>query len=97
MQALVKTLLTAVLTYGTHYTITKAYSEVCIPNGLEGFLRGMLTTGSPVCSVLFNAMAHTHTSYGTIILTSISSAVAALMIETTPGVASGAIKNLVGG
>ena len=82
MQALLKIVLTAALTYGTHYGITKAYSEFCIPDGVEGFLRGMLTTGSPVCTVVFNAMSHTQASYGTILLTSLTSTVASLVIGT---------------
>lgn len=82
MQALAKIVLTAALTYGTHYGITKAYSEYCIPDGIEGFLRGMLTTGSPVCTAVFNAMSHTQASYGTILLTTLSSAVASLVLGT---------------
>ena len=82
LQTLAKIVLTVFLTYGTHYGITKAYSEICIPNGLEGFLRGMLTTGSPVCTVVFNAMSHTQASYGTIVLTSLSSTIASLVLGT---------------
>jgi len=82
MQALAKLSLTAILAYGTHYGITKAYSEFCVPDGLEGFLRGMLTTGSPVCTVVFNAMSHTQASYGTILLTSLSSTVASMVLGT---------------
>jgi len=80
MQAIAKIILTAALTYGTHYGITKAYSEYCIPDGLDGFLRGILTTGSPVCTVIFNAMSHTQASYGTILLTSLSSTIASLVL-----------------
>ena len=82
MQALAKLVLTAALTYGTHYGITKVYSEYCIPDGLVGFLRGILTTGSPICTAVFNAMSHTQASYGTIVLTSLSSTIASLVLGT---------------
>jgi hypothetical protein len=82
MQALAKLCLTAIFAYSTHYGITKAYSEFCVPDGIEGFLRGMLTTGSPVCTVVFNAMSHTQASYGTILLTSLSSTVASMVLGT---------------
>jgi hypothetical protein len=82
MQAVSKTLLTAVLTYAAHYGITKAYSSFCIPNGIEGFLYGMISTGSPVCTVVFNAMSHTQASYGTILLTSLTSTVASMVLGT---------------
>jgi len=82
MQALAKILLTAGLTYSAHYGITKVYSEFCIPNGIEGFLYGMITTGSPVCTVVFNAMSHTQASYGTILLTSLTSSVASMVLGT---------------
>ena len=82
MQAIGKTILTAAITYTTHYGITKLYSVYCIPDGLAGFIQGALTTGSPVCAVLFTAMSHTQATYGTIILTSLSSAVANYVLES---------------
>jgi hypothetical protein len=81
MQAIGKLLLTAFFTYGTHYGITKIYSTYCIPDGVWGFVQGSLTTGSPICSTIFNAMSHTQTSYGTIIVTTLSAAVANAIVD----------------
>ena len=80
METIAKTALTAFFTYGAHYGITKAYSEYCIPDGVWGFIQGSLTTGSPICTSVFSAMSHTQVSYGTIILTTLSSAVANFLI-----------------
>jgi len=81
MQTIGKTVLTAAITYTTHYCITKLYSSYCIPDGFAGFIHGALTTGSPICSVVFSAMAHTQATYGTIILTTLSSAVANYLLD----------------
>ena len=81
MQAVAKALLTAVFTYGTHYGITKAYSNYCIPDGLWGFLQGTLTTGSPICATLFSSMSQSQTSYGTIIVTTLSSGIADILLN----------------
>ena len=80
METIAKTALTAFFTYSAHYGISKAYSEYCIPDGVWGFIQGSLTTGSPICSSVFSAMSHTQVSYGTVILTTLSSAIANALI-----------------
>lgn len=67
-----KTLLAAMMAYASHYGVTKIYSEFCIPSGIVGFVQGILTAGSPVCSTAFSVMTNTHITYSTIILTSLS-------------------------
>ena len=83
MQAIGKTILTAAITYTTHYSITKLYSTYCIPDGIAGFIQGALTTGGPLCTVVFSAMSHTQATYGTIILTTLSGAIANYLVEKT--------------
>jgi len=80
METIGKTVLTAFFTYGAHYGITKIYSVYCIPDGPLGFFHGVLTTGSPVCTSVFSAMSHTHVTYGSIILTSLSRLIADLIV-----------------
>ncbi len=70
--ALYKTLLAAMMAYASHYGITKIYSEFCVPSGVWGFVQGIITAGSPVCSTAFSVMSNTHITYSTIILTSLS-------------------------
>ena len=70
--AIYKTLLAAMIAYSSHYGITKIYSEFCVPSGIMGFVQGMITAGSPVCSTAFSVMSNTHITYSTIILTSLS-------------------------
>jgi len=51
---LLKAVASGLLAYSVHYVSVKAYDNFCVPDGLLGFVKGVLTTGSPVCqSVLF--------------------------------------------
>ena len=72
MNAIYKTALAAMIAYSTHYGVTKVYSIFCVPDGLWGFIQGSITSGSPVCSSTFSIMSHTHITYSTIVLTSLS-------------------------
>ena len=67
-----KTLLAAMMAYASHYGTTKIYSEFCVPSGVMGFVQGIITAGSPMCSTVFSVMSNTHITYSTIILTSLS-------------------------
>jgi hypothetical protein len=62
----------ACIAYGTHYSMTKLYSEVCTPDTIYGFFQGMVTSGSPICTSIFSLMSSTHITYSTIILASFS-------------------------
>jgi hypothetical protein len=72
MHTLLKTGLSAVIAYTSHYSITKLYSNFCIPDGVYGFFKGILSAGSPVCSTTFSVMSNTHITYSTILMTSLS-------------------------
>ena len=72
MNSISRTALSIFVAYSTHYFVTKMYSTFCIPDGLSGFLSGSMTTGSPICSTTFGIMTHTHVTYSTLILTSLS-------------------------
>lgn len=62
----------AVIAYGAHYGVTKLYSNICVPDGVYGFLQGSITTGSPVCSMLFTIMTNTNVTYSTLLTISIT-------------------------
>lgn len=72
MEVLLKGVATVVLTYSTHYGISKLYTNFCVPDGVWGFLQGMVTTGSPVCAAGLEAMKATQVSYSTMILMGIT-------------------------
>ena len=83
MSTLVRTFLSAVLAYTTHYSVSKLYSEFCIPAGLYGFFQGGLTAGSPICSTALTFMTNTHTAYSTIIFASLSRMIVDFALETS--------------
>jgi hypothetical protein len=62
----------ALLSYTAHYGMTKAYNYACIPDGMYGFLQGMLTSGSPVCQVGVQVISSTQVSYSQLIMMVIS-------------------------
>jgi hypothetical protein len=67
-----KGIASALISYTAHYTTVKAYSEFCVPTGIQGFLQGLVSTGSPVCQVGVQAMSATQVSYTTVIMMGIS-------------------------
>lgn len=69
---LVKGIISALISYSAHYTATKAYSTACVPDGVYGFLQGLVTSGSPVCQVGIQVMTATQVSYSTVIMMGIS-------------------------
>ena len=83
MSTVIRTFLSAVLAYSTHYGVTKLYSEFCIPSGIYGFIQGGLTTGSPVCSTTLSFMTSTYNAYSTIILVSLSRMIVDFALETS--------------
>jgi hypothetical protein len=78
MHNLARTLLAAFLAYSSHYAFTKTYAWVCIPDGVSGFFTGMMHAGSPICAGILNVMSHSHVTFTTIVVTSMSR----LLIDT---------------
>jgi len=62
----------ALISYGAHYGMTKAYNYACVPDGIYGFLQGMLTSGSPVCQAGVQVISSTQVSYSQLIMMGIS-------------------------
>jgi hypothetical protein len=72
MEAVTKSVASAMIAYSAHYASTKLYNYLCVPDGIMGYLSGIITTGSPVCAVGVQVISSTQVSYSSMILMSIS-------------------------
>ena len=63
---------TALLSYGAHYGMVKVYNIMCVPDGIYGFLQGLVTSGSPVCQAGIQIISSTQVSYSQLIMMGIS-------------------------
>ena len=72
MEAVLKNSATLLLAYTTHYVVAKAYNYVCVPDGVIGFLTGLVSAGSPVCQAGVQIMTNTQISYSSMILMGVS-------------------------
>ena len=72
IEPIVKFVTTAALTYSAHYGIAKMYNMVCVPDGLMGYIYGVVSMGSPICQVGLQAMTSTQVSYSSMIMTGIT-------------------------
>lgn len=68
--------------YGIHYGSVKFYDGFCVPDGWQGFLQGMVTTGSPWCELSMRVLSQSSSMYVNFILIGMSR----LMIELIPTV-----------
>lgn len=50
-----------------HYASAHAYASICTPLSITGMFQSMITTGSPVCKVLLDALTYTSNTYTTIV------------------------------
>lgn len=72
LSELTKTGLSLLLVYSTHYGTTKLYNVVCVPDGVGGYLMGLITTASPWCKFMLEVMKLTENQYSTVILVVLS-------------------------
>lgn len=72
MESLFKLIASATLAYTAHYGVGKLYNTLCIPDGFWGYMQGFVTSGSPMCSMLFTFMDNTQTTYSAIVAVSLS-------------------------
>jgi len=72
MEAVTKSVASAMIAYSAHYASTKLYNYFCVPDGLMGYLSGIITMGSPVCAVGVQIISSTQVSYSSMILMGIS-------------------------
>jgi len=67
MGEIVKGLASMGVVYTLHYAGAKAYSAFCVPDGVWGFVQGLVTTGGPVCTVILKTVEATASSYSSIL------------------------------
>ena len=87
MELVLKSVASVLVAYTTHYGAAKFYNYVCVPDGLMGYLSGLVTTGSPVCQVGVQVISNTQVSYSSMILMGASR----LLVDTVMPGASKAI------
>jgi hypothetical protein len=63
MDSIIKSFVSIGLVYTTHYASIKVYDTFCVPDGIWGFITGLLTTGSPACNVALKVAENTGASY----------------------------------
>ena len=88
MSTIIRSFLSAALAYTAHYSVSKLYSEICIPSGFIGFFQGGITAGSPICSTALSFMTNTHNAYSTIILASLSRMIVDFALEASSSISS---------
>ena len=69
---LMKMLLSVVLVYSANYATSKVYDNLCVPDGLTGYLQGFITTASPWCKMSLDIMKATENHYSSVILVGLS-------------------------
>jgi hypothetical protein len=85
MEVILKGVASAIIAYTTHYGVTKFYNYVCVPDGIMGYLSGLITIGSPVCKLGVQAMSNTEVSYSSLLLMGASRALVDTVIPgSTP-------------
>lgn len=58
--------------YGVHYGSAKIYNMLCVPDGVMGFIQGLIANGSPWCQAGLLLMSHTQSVYASVILVGLS-------------------------
>jgi hypothetical protein len=72
MESITKSALSALIAYSTHYGVTKIYNKICIPDGIWGYIHGLITAGSPVCQAGVTIITNTQVTYSSMILMGIT-------------------------
>ena len=72
MEVIGKSVASALIAYTTHYGVNKLYNNFCVPEGIWGYLQGMVSTGSPICQAGIQIISNTQVSYSSIIMLSIT-------------------------
>jgi hypothetical protein len=67
MEPLWKGIASAVIAYTAHYGMVKVYSVACVPDGVWGFVQGLVTTGSPLCHAGVQIISQTQLAYSSVV------------------------------
>jgi hypothetical protein len=68
MESIVKAIASAVIAYSVHYSTVKIYTTVCVPDGLWGYVQGLVTMGSPMCQAGVQIIQSTQVSYSSMLM-----------------------------
>ena len=86
MEVILKNVAALLITYSGHYVAAKFYNYACVPDGIMGYMTGLVTTGSPVCQASIQVISNTQVSYSSMILMGISRIAVDLISPTQKGV-----------
>lgn len=67
------------LNYAVHLGSSVAYAKLCLPQSVWDLARSIITTGSPMCSLLISTVQITHTNYAGILTTTIAGVISGLL------------------
>lgn len=90
MDEVLKTAISMVIVYSTHYGTAKLYDAFCVPDGIVGFLQGIVTTASPWCRLTLNIMTLTEDNYSNLVLLGLSRGLVGAIFPTSAGLSAGA-------
>ena len=62
----------AIIAYTSHYAMNKFYNYACVPDGLYGYLQGLIIIGSPVCQASVQLISNTQVSYSSTVMMIVS-------------------------
>lgn len=65
--------------YGMHVASALAYGRVCVPESIWGIAMSIVTTASPVCSLILSTMTVTQSNYAMILTTTIAAGIGGLL------------------
>ena len=68
METILKNGVSAIIAYSAHYGGTKLYNHFCVPDGIMGYLQGMVSAGSPICQAGISVISNTQVTYSSMIL-----------------------------
>lgn len=64
------------LNYGVHYMAASAYNYLCVPHSATDILQSLVTTASPLCSMMLEVMRITQGNYATVLVTTATAVIA---------------------
>ena len=72
MEPILKGVASVFIAFTAHYTSVKAYNYMCVPDGFMGYMSGIVSMGSPVCSMGVHIISSTQSFYSSVILMAMS-------------------------
>lgn len=76
--------MSAVVAYTAHYGMVKLYSAACVPDGVWGYVQGLVTAGSPFCQAGVQIISSTQVTYGAVITMGLTRLVLDVVAPSTP-------------